>query len=83
MTLRDVARDPRVRGKHFEVLLNAEFVLHRRTFMSKRLGVGFIGSGFFTTFHLQLWAAVRDEDTRRCPLHPSVQMSARSGWFDG
>ncbi len=30
--------------------------------MSKRLGVGFIGSGFITKFHLQSWVAVRDAD---------------------
>ncbi len=28
----------------------------------KRLGVGFIGSGFITRFHLQSWQAVRDAD---------------------
>ena len=28
----------------------------------KRLGVGFIGSGFITKFHLQSWQAVRDAD---------------------
>lgn len=30
--------------------------------MSKRLGVGFIGSGFITKFHLHSWQAVRDAD---------------------
>ena len=30
--------------------------------MSKRLGVGFIGSGFIAKFHLQSWLAVRDAD---------------------
>ena len=30
--------------------------------MSKRLGVGFIGSGFITKFHVQSWLAVRDAD---------------------
>ena len=30
--------------------------------MSKRLGVGFIGSGFITRFHIQSWQAVRDAD---------------------
>jgi predicted dehydrogenase len=30
----------------------------------KRLGVGFIGSGFMTRFHLQSWQAVRDADVR-------------------
>jgi predicted dehydrogenase len=29
---------------------------------NKRLGVGFIGSGFITKFHLQSWQAVRDAD---------------------
>jgi len=28
----------------------------------KRLGVGFIGSGFITRFHIQSWLAVRDAD---------------------
>ncbi len=28
----------------------------------KRLGVGFIGSGFITRFHIQSWQAVRDAD---------------------
>ena len=28
----------------------------------KRLGVGFIGSGFITRFHLQSWKTVRDAD---------------------
>src|SRR5262245_60262713 len=30
--------------------------------MAKRLGVGFIGSGFITRFHLQSFQAVRDAD---------------------
>ena len=30
--------------------------------MTKRLGVGFIGSGFITKFHIQSWLAVRDAD---------------------
>ncbi|MES2697386.1 MAG: Gfo/Idh/MocA family oxidoreductase [Verrucomicrobiota bacterium] len=30
--------------------------------MSKRLGVGFIGSGFIARFHIQSWLAVRDAD---------------------
>lgn len=30
--------------------------------MTKRLGVGFIGSGFMTQFHLKSWVAVRDAD---------------------
>jgi predicted dehydrogenase len=29
---------------------------------SKRLGVGFIGSGFITRFHIQSWVGVRDAD---------------------
>src|SRR5215471_15274906 len=28
----------------------------------KRLGIGFIGSGFVTRFHLQAWRGVRDAD---------------------
>ncbi|BET65351.1 Gfo/Idh/MocA family oxidoreductase [Opitutales bacterium ASA1] len=32
--------------------------------MSKRLGIGFIGSGFMTRFHVQSWIAVRDADIR-------------------
>ncbi len=30
--------------------------------MGKRLGVGFIGSGFISRFHIQSWQAVRDAD---------------------
>src|SRR5262249_17444415 len=30
----------------------------------RRLGVGFIGSGFITRFHLQSWVGVRDADVR-------------------
>jgi predicted dehydrogenase len=30
----------------------------------QRLGVGFIGSGFITRFHMQSWVAVRDADVR-------------------
>ena len=29
-----------------------------------RLGVGFVGSGFVTKFHLQAWRGVRDADVR-------------------
>ena len=32
--------------------------------MAGRLGVGFIGSGFMTRFHLRSWEAVRDADVR-------------------
>jgi len=32
--------------------------------MAKRLGVGFVGSGFITRFHVQSWQAVRDADVR-------------------
>lgn len=32
--------------------------------MSGRLGVGFIGSGFMTRFHIRSWEAVRDADIR-------------------
>lgn len=32
--------------------------------MGRRLGVGFIGSGFITRFHLKSWLAVRDADVR-------------------
>ena len=32
--------------------------------MAERLGVGFIGSGFNTKFHLQAWQGVRDGDVR-------------------
>jgi predicted dehydrogenase len=31
---------------------------------AKRLGVGFVGSGFITRFHLKSWVAVRDADVR-------------------
>ena len=33
-----------------------------RARLNRRLGVGFIGSGFITRFHLQSWVAVRDAD---------------------
>src|SRR5215468_677655 len=29
---------------------------------AKRLGIGFIGSGFVTKFHLEAWRGVRDAD---------------------
>ena len=32
--------------------------------MTRRLGVGFIGSGFMTRFHIHSWQAVRDGDVR-------------------
>ena len=32
--------------------------------MSQRLGVGFVGSGFITRFHIQSWVAVREADVR-------------------
>jgi predicted dehydrogenase len=32
--------------------------------MARRLGVGFIGSGFITRFHIRAWQAVRDADVR-------------------
>jgi predicted dehydrogenase len=32
--------------------------------MERRLGVGFIGSGFITKFHIRSWEAVRDADVR-------------------
>jgi predicted dehydrogenase len=32
--------------------------------MTRRLGVGFIGSGFITRFHIRAWEAVRDADVR-------------------
>src|SRR5687767_2767386 len=31
---------------------------------TRRLGVGFIGSGFITRFHIRSWEAVRDADVR-------------------
>ena len=30
----------------------------------ERLGVGFIGSGFITRFHIRSWVGVRDADVR-------------------
>lgn len=30
--------------------------------MKKKLGIGFVGSGFITRFHIQSWVAVRDAD---------------------
>src|SRR2546428_11697881 len=32
--------------------------------MSNKLGIGFIGSGFITRFHIQSFVAVRDADIR-------------------
>jgi predicted dehydrogenase len=32
--------------------------------MGKRLGVGFVGSGFITRFHVRSWQAVREADVR-------------------
>jgi predicted dehydrogenase len=32
--------------------------------MTRRLGVGFIGSGFITRFHIRSWVGVRDADVR-------------------
>ena len=32
--------------------------------MSRRLGIGFIGSGFMTRFHIRSFVAVRDADVR-------------------
>jgi predicted dehydrogenase len=32
--------------------------------MGRRLGVGFVGSGFITRFHVRSWLAVRDADVR-------------------
>ncbi len=32
--------------------------------MTRRLGIGFIGSGFITRFHIRSWEAVRDADVR-------------------
>ena len=32
--------------------------------MRRRLGVGFVGSGFITRFHVRSWLAVRDADVR-------------------
>ena len=43
--------------------------------MTRRLGVGFIGSGFMTRFHIRSWQAVRDGDVRGVwspnPVHAS------------
>jgi predicted dehydrogenase len=32
--------------------------------MGRRLGVGFVGSGFITRFHIQSWQGIRDADVR-------------------
>src|SRR4051812_43461445 len=32
--------------------------------MTSRLGIGFVGSGFITRFHIPAWAGVRDADVR-------------------
>ena len=34
------------------------------TDVAQRLGIGFIGSGFITRFHIESWIAVRDSDVR-------------------
>ena len=38
--------------------------VHYSSSMAGRLGVGFIGSGFMTRFHIRSWEAVRDADIR-------------------
>ncbi len=45
---------------------------------SKRLGVGFIGSGFVTRFHIQSWVGVRDADVRGVysPNHEHAEATA-------
>jgi predicted dehydrogenase len=37
---------------------------HNKFMSSKRLGVGFIGSGFVARFHISSWVGVRDADVR-------------------
>ena len=46
--------------------------------MTSRLGVGFIGSGFMTRFHIRSWLAVRDADVRGVwsPNHANAQEAA-------
>src|SRR6266436_2172429 len=45
---------------------------------SKRLGVGFIGSGFVTRFHIQSWVGVREADVRGVysPNHEHAEATA-------
>jgi predicted dehydrogenase len=44
----------------------------------KRLGIGFIGSGFITRFHIQSWVGVRDADVRGVwsPNHEHAEEAA-------
>jgi predicted dehydrogenase len=46
--------------------------------VTKRLGVGFIGSGFMTRFHIRSWQAVRDADVRGVwsPHQPRAEEAA-------
>jgi len=46
--------------------------------MTRRLGVGFIGSGFITRFHIRSWQAVRDADVRGVwsPHRPNADEAA-------
>ena len=48
--------------------------------MKKRLGVGFIGSGFNARFHMQGWRAVRDADIRGV-WSPSAKRAASAAEF--
>jgi len=47
--------------------------------MAGRLGVGFIGSGFMTRFHIRSWEAVRDADIRGIysPTRANAEDAAR------
>ena len=59
----------------------------------KRLGVGFIGSGFNTRFHIQAWQGVRDADVRgiwspnqtnaasAAKLANDFRMTLGAGWY--
>src|SRR6059058_4685774 len=48
-----------------DILAFPIYLNHRRTSsLMKRLGVGFIGSGFVSLFHIRSWIGVRDADVR-------------------
>ncbi len=48
-------------SKHFKTGKEKRGFLSRKSFM-KKLGIGFIGSGFITRFHIKSFIAVRDAD---------------------
>src|SRR5881628_1688265 len=47
---------------------------------ARRLGVGFIGSGFNARFHLHAFQAVRDADVRGVGLQTPRTSASRTAW---